>query len=66
MKKISTEIKWALIFVAMSLLWMLLEKLSGLHSTHIDKHMPMFFGTYRQDSEAPEPQPTFFGAYRKQ
>ncbi|UBM57951.1 DUF4199 domain-containing protein [Marinilongibacter aquaticus] len=33
------EIKWALIFIAALLLWMLLEKLSGLHSTHIDKHM---------------------------
>lgn len=39
MKKIKIEIKWAIIFIAMSLLWMLLEKLSGLHSTHIDKHM---------------------------
>src|SRR5690606_18698271 len=39
MKKISLEIKWALIFITMSLLWMLLEKLVGLHSTHIDKHM---------------------------
>ena len=39
MKNTKTEIKWALIFVVMSLLWMLLEKLVGLHSTHIDKHM---------------------------
>lgn len=39
MKKIKLEIKWALVFVAMSLFWMLLEKLVGLHSTHIDKHM---------------------------
>ena len=39
MKKIRLEIKWALIFVAVFLLWMLLEKLVGLHSTHIDKHM---------------------------
>jgi len=39
MKKIRLEMKWALIFVVMSLLWMLLEKLFGLHSTHIDKHM---------------------------
>lgn len=39
MKRIRLEIKWALIFVAMSLLWMLLEKLVGLHGTHIDKHM---------------------------
>jgi hypothetical protein len=39
MKKISIEIKWAFIFIAMSLLWMVLEKLAGLHSTHIDKQM---------------------------
>ena len=39
MKNISIEIKWALIFVGMSLLWMWLEKAVGLHSTHIDKHM---------------------------
>ncbi|MBX2923379.1 MAG: DUF4199 domain-containing protein [Chitinophagaceae bacterium] len=39
MKKYRIEIKWAVIFIIMSLLWMLLEKLSGLHSTHIDKHM---------------------------
>lgn len=38
MKKFNLEIKWALYFVAMSLLWMLLERLVGLHSTHIDKH----------------------------
>lgn len=39
MKKYSIEIKWALVFIIMTLLWMLLEKLAGLHSTHIDKHM---------------------------
>lgn len=39
MKHIKTEMKWALIFVIMSVIWMLLEKLAGLHSTHIDKHM---------------------------
>lgn len=39
MKKRQIEIKWALLFALMSLLWMLLEKLSGLHSVHIDKHM---------------------------
>lgn len=38
MKNIKFEIKWALIFVVMTLIWMLLERLSGLHSTHIDKH----------------------------
>lgn len=38
MKKYSIELKWAVIFAGMSLLWMLLERLAGLHSTHIDKH----------------------------
>ncbi len=38
MKNIKIEIKWALIFVAMSLAWMLIEKLAGLHDAHIDKH----------------------------
>ncbi len=33
------EIKWAFIFIGMTLLWMLLEKLSGLHSTYIDYHL---------------------------
>ncbi len=41
MKKITIEIKWALIFVAMTLVWMALERLAGLHDTHIDKH-PVF------------------------
>jgi hypothetical protein len=36
--KLKTEIKWALIFTVTTLLWMLLEKLSGLHSTHIALH----------------------------
>ena len=39
MKSIRLEFKWAVIFIVMSLLWMLLEKLSGLHSTHIDMHL---------------------------
>ncbi len=38
MKAYTIEIKWALIFVLMSFVWMLLEKLTGLHSTHIDQH----------------------------
>lgn len=38
MKKIKIEFKWAFIFVAMMLLWMVLEKLLGLHNAHIDKH----------------------------
>ncbi|MCY1516717.1 hypothetical protein D9M68_513660 [compost metagenome] len=39
MEKIKTEIKWAFIFVLATLLWMILEKLSGLHDQHIDKQM---------------------------
>lgn len=39
MRKYRIEIKWTIIFIIMSLLWMLLEKLTGLHDTHIDKHM---------------------------
>lgn len=38
MKKIEIEIKWALIFVVMTLIWMFLEKLAGFHDEHIDKH----------------------------
>lgn len=37
MTKYKIEIKWAFIFIVVSLLWMVLEKLCGLHSTHIDK-----------------------------
>ncbi len=45
MKKLKIEIKWALIFAAMGLLWMLGEKLAGLHDQHIDQHerYTMFF-----------------------
>jgi hypothetical protein len=39
MKNIKIEFKWAIIFSIMGLLWMVLEKLSGLHSTHIDYHL---------------------------
>ena len=39
MKNIKIELKWAVIFSIMGLLWMLLEKLSGLHSTYIDYHL---------------------------
>ena len=41
MKKIQIEIKWAIIFVIMTLIWMILEKVAGLHDEHIDKH-PIF------------------------
>jgi len=39
MKNIKTEIKWAIIFSIMGLLWMVLEKLSGLHGKYIDYHL---------------------------
>ncbi len=39
MNKIIIEIKWAIIFSVVVLLWMILEKLSGLHSTYIDYHL---------------------------
>ena len=39
MKKISIELKWAIVYSAMGLLWMVLEKLSGLHDKYIDYHM---------------------------
>lgn len=39
MKNIKIEIKWAIIFAIMSLLWMVLEKAVGLHDAHIDKHV---------------------------
>ena len=39
MKNRKIEIKWAVIFSIMGLLWMVLEKLCGLHSTYIDYHL---------------------------
>lgn len=36
--KFKTEIKYALGFFIMTLSWMAMERLLGLHSTHIDKH----------------------------
>ena len=36
MKNFKIEIKWAIIFSTTSLLWMLLEKLCGLHDKYID------------------------------
>lgn len=38
LKSYAIELKWALIFTGMMLLWMLLEKLAGLHSEHIAQH----------------------------
>ena len=36
MSKFSVEIKWTLIFVAASLLWILAERLAGLHDVNIE------------------------------
>lgn len=38
MKNLKIEVKWAFIFIGSLLLWMLLERLVGLHDRHIDKH----------------------------
>ena len=38
MTKYKMEIKWAIIFTVMMLIWMVLERVAGLHSEHIDKH----------------------------
>ncbi|SHM30633.1 Protein of unknown function [Cyclobacterium lianum] len=38
MKKYQTEIKWGLIFGLMSLLWMVLERVAGLHGPYIEQH----------------------------
>lgn len=37
MKKYSIEIKWAILYAMMTLIWMFLEMLFGLHDKHIDK-----------------------------
>ena len=39
LQKYTTEIKWAFVFLGMTLAWMLLEKLSGLHGKYIDYHL---------------------------
>lgn len=38
METLKIEIKWAIIFSIVGLLWMLVEKLTGLHGTYIDYH----------------------------
>lgn len=38
MKKLKIELKWAVIFMLTLLLWMVLEKVTGLHDEHIDLH----------------------------
>ncbi|MEA4967437.1 MAG: DUF4199 domain-containing protein [Bacteroidaceae bacterium] len=39
MKSIKIELKWALIFSVAVLLWLFLEKISGLHGRYIDYHL---------------------------
>lgn len=39
MEKIKIELKWAIIFTLVALLWMALEKLCGLHDKYIDYHL---------------------------
>lgn len=39
MQNIKIELKWAFIFTVVSLLWMVLEKLSGLHDKYLDYQM---------------------------
>lgn len=38
MKKFSIEFKWAINFSIASLIWIIVEKSSGLHDVHIDKY----------------------------
>jgi len=38
MKKFSIEFKWAVNFSIASLIWMIVEKSTGLHDVHIDKY----------------------------
>lgn len=38
MKNYTHEIKWALYFALMMLVWMVFERMAGLHDEHIDKH----------------------------
>lgn len=38
MKKIGIEIKWGILFVVIQLLWMLGERVAGLHDENIEKH----------------------------
>lgn len=39
MKNIKIELKWAIIFSIVGLLWMILEKITGLHGKNIDYQM---------------------------
>ncbi len=39
MTNIKIEIKWAILFSVIGLIWIFLEKISGLHGKYIDYHM---------------------------
>ena len=39
MSKIRIELKWAIIFTIVALVWVVLEKVSGLHGKYIDYHL---------------------------
>lgn len=39
MRNFYIETKWAILFTIMGLIWMFLEKISGLHSTYIHLHL---------------------------
>ena len=41
MEKYKIEMRWAFIFIIMTLAWMFLERLAGLHSSNI-RHHPIF------------------------
>ncbi len=38
-KTLKMEIKWAIIFSVVGLIWMVLENVTGLHGKYIDYHM---------------------------
>lgn len=38
MENIKIELKWAVVFMQVTLTWIVIEKVSGLYSDHIDKH----------------------------
>ena len=39
MKSIKTELKWAIIFILMSMAWIYVEKMTGLHDENIAQHL---------------------------
>jgi hypothetical protein len=45
MKNIKIEFKWAIIFTIMSMLWILLESITGLHDEYIEYH-PIYTNLY--------------------